>query len=92
MFMEKKYCSECIKKVPGDELFETVYSISHFQGIKDSMNSCFTPMSKGVKVGDDMFVFLHELGHAKDHQTQKGFLSFLKIKDTLIIKIFKRHI
>ena len=67
-----------LKKVPGDELFETVYSISHFQGIKDSMNSCFTPMSKGVKVGDDMFVFLHELGHAKDHQTQKGFFGLLK--------------
>ena len=69
-----------LKKVPGDELFETVYSISHFQGIKDSMNSCFTPMSKGVKVGDDMFVFLHELGHAKDHQTQKGFFELLKDK------------
>ena len=67
-----------MKKVPGDELFEAVYSISHFQGIKNPMDSSFSPMSKGVKVGDDMFIFLHELGHAKDHQTQKGLFKLLK--------------
>ena len=44
------------------------------------MNSNFSPISKKVKVGDDMFVFLHELGHAKDHPAQKSLFGLLKDK------------
>ena len=69
---------EALKKISGDELFETVYSINHFKGTKDSLDSYFNPTTKMVNVGDDMFVFLHELGHAKDHQTQKGLFGWLK--------------
>ena len=77
-FWKRNTVIEALKKIPGDELFETVYSINHFQGIKDPLDSSFSPMSKNVKVGNDMFVFLHELGHAKDAQSQKGFFGLLK--------------
>ena len=34
-------------------------------------------LNKNINIGDDLFVFLHELGHAKDAQNQKGFFNKL---------------
>lgn len=66
-----------LKKVPGEELFETVDSIKKLTGKKDVLDSYFNPVTKNVNMGNDLFVFLHELGHAKDAQNQKGFMNKL---------------
>lgn len=66
-----------LKKVPGEELFETVDSIKKMTGKKNSLESYFNPVTKNINIGDDLFVFLHELGHAKDAQNQKGIFNKL---------------
>ena len=66
-----------LKKVPGEELFETVDSIKKMTGKKNVLESYFNPVTKNINIGDDLFVFLHELGHAKDAQNQKGFFNKL---------------
>lgn len=46
-------------------------------GKKNVLESYFNPVTKNINIGDDLFVFLHELGHAKDAQNQKGFFNKL---------------
>lgn len=68
-----------LKKVPGEELFEVVDSVNKLKG-KDkdeSLNSGYSPLNKNITVGDDLMVFLHELGHAKDFQVKNG-IKYLK--------------
>ena len=58
-----------LKKVPGEELFETVDCINKMNG-KDKdkvLESFYNHQSRNINVGDDLMVFLHELGHAKDY-------------------------
>ena len=72
-----------LKKVPGEELFDTVDSIKKMTGKKDVLESYFNPLTKNINIGDDLFVFLHELGHAKDAQNQKGIMNKLTGDDRL---------
>ena len=66
----KKGLVELLKKVPGQELFEAVENVNKIQS-SDTLDSCFSPIFKNLKAGNDLYAFLHELGHAKDAQTQK---------------------
>ena len=70
---KKNIIIETLKKIPGEELFETIASTKKLRSCNDALDSYFSPLTKKIKVGNDMFVFLHELGHAKDAQNQKGF-------------------
>ena len=65
---DKKELTKLLKKVPGEELFETVDCINKMKGApKDKvLDSFYNPMGREITVGDDLMVFLHELGHAKD--------------------------
>ena len=70
---DKKNLINLMKKVPGHELFETVENISKMESTDSVYQAGFSPVSKEVSIMDDLFVFLHELGHAKDAQKQKTY-------------------
>lgn len=62
-----------LKTVPGDELFETVDNIKKLNG-KDKdklLDSHYNSWTKNINIGDNLMVFLHELGHSKDYSTAK---------------------
>ena len=63
-----------LKQVPGEELFEVVDSVNKLKGKDKSsvLKSAYSPLSKNINVGNDLMVFLHELGHAKDFQVKNG--------------------
>ena len=63
-----------LKQVPGEELFEVVDSVNKLKGKDKSsvLNSAYSPLSRNINVGNDLMVFLHELGHAKDFQVKNG--------------------
>ena len=62
-----------LKTIPGDELFETVDSMKKLNGKEKSkiLESQFNLITKNINIGNDLMVFLHELGHAKDYSTSK---------------------
>ncbi len=77
----KKELISLLKKVPGEELFEVIDSVKKLKG-KDKdevLNSAYSPLTKNINIGDDLMVFLHELGHAKDFYVKNG-IKYLKNK------------
>ena len=69
----KKDLVNLLKKVSGEELFETVQNIGKMDSTNDIYQAGFSPVSKEIAIMDNLFVFLHELGHAKDAQNQKTY-------------------
>ena len=67
----KKNVINLLKNVSGEELFEAIANVKKIEGIKNAANGSFSPAFKSINVGDNLYVFLHELGHAKDAQNQK---------------------
>ena len=69
-----------LKKVPGEELFETVDTIKQINGKNSDelLLSAYNKLSKKVQMADDLFVFLHELGHAKDGEYNNGIKDLIK--------------
>ena len=67
-----------LKKVPGEELFEVVDCCKKINGRNHNelMSSAYNMLTKNINMADNLFVFLHELGHAKDgeHRTVKDVL------------------
>ena len=65
-----------LKKLSGDELFDVVDSLNKIKSNPHEKNlySYYEPDKKSISTADNLFVFLHELGHAKD--------SAVKRKDT----------
>lgn len=59
-----------LKKIPGEELFEIVDCVKQLNGNKKVADSYFKPFGKQISTGDNLFVFLHELGHAKDAESK----------------------
>ena len=70
---DKKSLISLIKKVPGNELFETVDNLGKMKSADSVYQAGFSPVSKEVSIMDNLFIFLHELGHAKDAQKQKTY-------------------
>lgn len=60
-----------LKKVPGHLLFEAAEDIKEFRGLKSSSAryAYSEPFRKSVATADNLFIFLHELGHIKDAET-----------------------
>ena len=69
----KKDLVNLLKKVSGEELFETVQNIGKMDSTNDIYQAGFSPVSKEIAIMDNLFVFFHELGHAKDAQNQKTY-------------------
>lgn len=69
----KKDLVNLLKKVPGEELFETIENIGKMSSADSNYQANFKPVSKDVSTIDSLYVFLHELGHAKDSQNQKTY-------------------
>ena len=56
-----------LKKMPGEELIALGKTVKHLNGIDDINYSTYGATNKRIKTGDNLFVMLHELGHAKDY-------------------------
>lgn len=56
-----------LKKMPGEELIALSNTVKHLNGIDDINYSTYGATNKRIKTGDNLFVMLHELGHAKDY-------------------------
>ena len=63
-----------LKKVPGEELFEVVDCCNGIKGNDHDkiLKSAYNKLTKEINMADNLFVFLHELGHAKDGERVFG--------------------
>lgn len=55
-----------LKKLSGDELLEMSETIDSIVGMENELDSYYMPRDRSLHSGDNLFVVLHELGHAKD--------------------------
>ena len=69
----KEELLKLLKTIPGEELFDTIDSMNKLNGKEKSklLESQFNLVTKNINIGNDLMVFLHELGHAKDYSTSK---------------------
>lgn len=74
---------EVLKKMPGEELIALAKNTRELQGIDNILYSTYAAVEKRIKTGDNLFVMLHELGHAKDYGEVN-----VKEKETLSKSIF----
>ena len=67
-----KEIKNLMKKVSGDELFEVVDCVNKINGKSsdESTSSYFDPKNKEIAASDNLMVFLHELGHARDGEVE----------------------
>ena len=72
-----------MKKMPGEELIALSKNTKQLEGIDDILHSTYGAVNKRIKTGDNLFVMLHELGHAKDYGEVD-----VKEKETLTKSIF----
>ena len=72
-----------MKQMPGEELIALSKNAKQLEGIDDIMYSTYGAVNKRIKTGDNLFVMLHELGHAKDYGEVD-----VKEKETLTKSIF----
>ncbi len=72
-----------MKKMPGEELISLSKNAKQLEGIDDILHSTYGAVNKRIKTGDNLFVMLHELGHAKDYGEVD-----VKEKETLTKSIF----
>ena len=65
---EKQEMLQALKQMPGEELFKVAKSTNRLVGMKDDKQreSYYQPETKNIYAGSDLFVILHELGHAVD--------------------------
>lgn len=79
---EKNEIINLLKKVPGEELFEVVDCVKKIKGKTQDkvLDSHFNQLTKNIQMADNLFVFLHELGHAKDSEF-RGFKDLLTDKN-----------
>ena len=63
-----------LKKVPGNMLMEAAQDVKKYNGLqKDEATLAYSiPSQKIIASADNLFIFLHELGHIKDSETLKS--------------------
>ena len=78
---------EVLKKMPGEELFKLKENTTKLFGIKDILDaySLTDKSTREIHAGDDLFVILHELGHAVDMKD----VDMMKEKETIHKAIFE---
>ncbi len=62
----KKEILKSLKAMPGEELFKIAQSTKSLVGTKDVLGSYYDPGDKSIHSGSNLFVIMHELGHARD--------------------------
>lgn len=63
-----------LKKVPGHLLFESAQDVKKYSGLKkdEALLAYSLSSEKRIASADNLFIFLHELGHIKDSETVKS--------------------
>lgn len=62
----KKKILSSLKQMPGEELIKLAQSTKTLVGIDSPLESFYRPADKSIHSSDQLFVVLHELGHARD--------------------------
>lgn len=75
-----------IKRLSGEELLEMSETVDNIEGMENELSSYYKPTDRSLHSGDDLFVVLHELGHAKDFKNadMKSPLQMLQSIDKMI--------
>ena len=75
-----------LKQMSGEELLALNKTTTSLEGIDSVLKSYYQPADKSLHSGDNMFVVLHELGHAKDFQHLKidNVDNYIKTLSTMI--------
>lgn len=68
----KEKIMKSLKAMPGEELFKVAQTTKKLVGNKDVLDSYYDPTSKEIHSGENLFVILHELGHARDYRDVDG--------------------
>lgn len=68
----KKEILKSLKAMPGEELFKLSQSTRELVGSKDVLESYYDPGDKSIHSGSNLFVIMHELGHARDFRDVDG--------------------
>ena len=68
----KQEIMKSLKAMPGEELFKVAESTRKLVGSKDVLESYYDPGDKSIHSGSNLFVILHELGHARDFRDVDG--------------------
>ena len=83
----KKKILASLKEMPGEELIKVAQSTKTLVGIDSPLESYYAPADKSIHSGDQLFVVLHELGHARDMR-DVNLNSSLKLNETIGKAIF----
>lgn len=67
---DKNELVSLLKKISGDMLFDIAESVDciNINDKEKVMKSCYIPYYREIITADNLFTFLHELGHAKDNE------------------------
>ena len=68
----KEKIMKSLKAMPGEELFMVAQTTKKLVGNKDVLESYYDPSNKEIHSGENLFVILHELGHARDYRDVDG--------------------
>ena len=64
----KRKLLQSLKQMPGEELIKLSQSTNKLVGIRTPLESYYQPDDKSIHSSDQLFVVLHELGHARDYR------------------------
>lgn len=62
----KQEILKSLKQMPGEELFKVAQTTKKLVGTNAPLDSYYDPSDKSIHSGDNLFIVLHELGHATD--------------------------
>lgn len=71
------------RHMPAEEIIALGQTVNGFEGVENTNLSTYSAVSRTIASGDNLFVILHEAGHAKDYAHVD-----VKQKETLINSIF----
>ena len=65
---DKKQLISTLKQFPGEELIKLGETVDFLESINDPLDSFYNGSCRSISTGSDEFLFLHELGHARDYR------------------------
>lgn len=65
---DKKQLLSTLKQFPGEELIKLGETVDFLESINDPLDSFYNGSCRSISTGADEFLFLHELGHARDYR------------------------
>ena len=65
---DKKQLISTLKQFPGEELIKLGETVDFLESINDPLDSYYNGACRSISTGADEFLFLHELGHARDYR------------------------